>query len=117
MAETTAAAASTASTSAAAKGGLQGVVAAQSEVCFIDGAAGRLVYRGYEIGDLVENATFEEVAHLLWDKSLPTRSQLDELKRELSAAAARPPHAVAVLKALPAKTQPMDALRTVVSAL
>jgi citrate synthase len=82
---------------AAAKGGLQGVVAAQSDICFIDGDAGRLVYRGYEIGDLVENASFEEVAYLLWDGKLP--------------------HVLAVIKALPPSTQPMDVLRTAVSAL
>ena len=46
------------STPPKAPGGLEGVVAAKSEICFIDGTAGRLVYRGYEIGDLVENANF-----------------------------------------------------------
>ena len=58
-----------------AKAGLEGVVAAKSEICFIDGDAGRLVYRGYEIGDLVENATFEEIAFLLWDGKLPEPSR------------------------------------------
>ena len=53
--------------------GLEGVVAAKSGICFIDGIAGRLVYRGYEIADLVENASFDEVAHLLWDGKLPNR--------------------------------------------
>src|SRR5688572_18221994 len=67
--------------------GLEGVVAAKSEVCFIDGQAGRLVYRGYEIEDPVENATFEEVAFLLWDGKLPNRQELNELRRELSASA------------------------------
>lgn len=117
MPETTAAAASTASTSAAAKGGLQGVVAAQSEVCFIDGEAGRLVYRGYEIGDLVENASFEEVAYLLWDGKLPNKNELATLKQQLAASMSLPPHVMNILKALPPSTQPMDALRTAVSAL
>lgn len=102
---------------AAAKGGLQGVVAAQSEVCFIDGMAGRLVYRGYEIEDLVENATFEEVAFLLWDMKLPNKSELATLKQQLSASMSLPPHVMAILKALPATAQPMDALRTATSAL
>jgi citrate synthase len=106
-----------ASAAAAAKGGLQGVVAAQSEVCFIDGEAGRLVYRGYEIGDLVENASFEEVAFLLWDGKLPNKSELATLKQQLAASMALPPHVLATLKALPPTTQPMDALRTAVSAL
>jgi citrate synthase len=98
-------------------GGLEGVVAAKSEICFIDGVAGRLVYRGYEIGDLVENATFEEVAYLLWHGELPTRAQLDALRRDLAAAASIPPHVAALLKSLPPTMQPMDALRTAASAL
>jgi citrate synthase len=97
--------------------GLEGVVAAPSEICFIDGTAGRLVYRGYEIGDLVENATFEETAYLLWESKLPNRSELSRLKSELSANAALPEHTLAVLKSLPASTEPMDALRTAASSL
>jgi citrate synthase len=120
MPDTTAAPASSPATPAAApaaKGGLQGVVAAQSEVCFIDGDAGRLVYRGYEIGDLVENASFEEVAFLLWDGKLPNKAELATLKQQLAASMSLPPHVLATLKALPPTTQPMDALRTAVSAL
>ena len=56
--------------------GLEGVVAAKSSICFIDGSAGRLVYRGYDIGDLVEHATFEETAALLWDGDLPNADAL-----------------------------------------
>ncbi len=97
--------------------GLEGVVAAPSEICFIDGVAGRLVYRGYEIADLVENVGFEETAYLLWDAKLPNRSELDQLKSQLSMDAALPPHTLAILKALPAKTETMDALRTAVSSL
>lgn len=104
---------------AAAKGaaGLQGVVAAPSAICFIDGNAGRLVYRGYEITDLVGNASFEEVAYLLWDEKLPNKSELATLRKQLGESAALPAHVLAVLKALPKETQPMDALRTAVSAL
>ena len=98
-------------------GGLQGVVAAQSEICFIDGNAGRLVYRGYEIADLVENASFEETAYLLWNGKLPNRAELTELKRQLGASATLPAHVMTILRALPAQTQPMDALRTAASAL
>src|SRR5438105_13921385 len=64
--------------------GLEGIVATQSGICFIDGQDGKLIYRGYEIGDLVEHCTFEEVAYLLWDGELPNRKALDELKRDLS---------------------------------
>src|SRR3954468_7121334 len=95
--------------------GLEGVVAAKSEVCFIDGVAGRLVYRGYEIGDLVENTSFEEVAYLLWDGKLPNRADLAQLKKDLAANMALPEHVQKILATLPAKTQPMDALRTACS--
>jgi citrate synthase len=103
--------------SPAKNAGLEGVVAAPSEICFIDGVAGRLVYRGYEIADLVENASFEETAYLLWQNKLPNRSELSKLQSELSANAKLPAHTMAVLKALPPETEPMDALRTAASSL
>jgi citrate synthase len=97
--------------------GLEGVVATQSGICFIDGTAGRLVYRGYDIGELVENATFEETAFLLWDGKLPNKSELSTLKSQLGASMTLPRHAQEILRALPKQMQPMDALRTVVSSL
>jgi citrate synthase len=99
------------------KAGLEGVVAVPSTICFIDGNAGRLIYRGYDIGDLVEHATFEEVAYLLWNGELPNREQLATLKKDFAASAALPPHVLSLLSDLPKQTQPMDALRTGVSAL
>src|SRR5947209_8340153 len=111
---TSAAAAAPAAKSAA---GLQGVVAAPSGICFIDGNAGRLVYRGYEITDLVGQVSFEETAYLLWDEKLPNARELSTLRGELGQAAALPAHVSAVLQTLPQKTQPMDALRTACSAL
>lgn len=118
MAESAATPAATPTAAAAAKsGGLQGVVAAQSDICFIDGDAGRLVYRGYEIGDLVEHATFEEVAYLLWDGRLPNKAELATLKQQLAASMSLPAHVLNLLNALPPATQPMDALRTAASAL
>jgi citrate synthase len=98
-------------------GGLEGVVATQSGICFIDGTGGRLVYRGYDIGELVENITFEETAFLLWDGRLPNKSELATLKTQLSASMALPRHSQEILRALPKQMQPMDALRTVVSSL
>ncbi len=106
-----------ASAAPASPGGLQGVVATSSELCMIDGEAGRLVHRGYEIGDLVENATFEEVAYLLWEGKLPNSTELATLKNQLAAAMPIPRHDMAILEALPPKTQPMDALRTATSSL
>src|SRR5436305_7416362 len=100
-----------------AHAGLEGIVATQSGICFIDGQAGKLIYRGYEIGDLVEHCTFEEVAYLLWEGELPNRQALSELKNELAESSELPEYVVRILKTLPRKTQPMDALRTACSAL
>src|SRR4051812_37252445 len=97
--------------------GLEGVVAANSEICFIDGIAGRLVYRGYEIGDLVENTTFEETAFLLWEGRLPNKTELADLKKQLGQSMSLPKHAHAIIAAMPKDALPMDVLRTVTSAL
>jgi citrate synthase len=97
--------------------GLEGVVVADSRICFVDGIEGRLLYQGYDIHDLAEHASFEEVAYLLWHGELPTRAQLDQLNRELIQARTLPEPVLSVLKALPKDAPPMDTLRTVVSAL
>jgi citrate synthase len=95
--------------------GLEGVIAARTEISLVDGANGRLVYRGYVIADLAEEMAFEEVAHLLWNGSLPNRAQLEALTHELAGSRALTPAATATLDALPADTDPMDVLRSVVS--
>ncbi|HEY1161751.1 MAG TPA: citrate/2-methylcitrate synthase [Candidatus Dormibacteraeota bacterium] len=95
--------------------GLEGIIAAQTEISQVDGANGRLVYRGYVIADLAEEMSFEEVAHLLWHGSLPKRAELDALTRELAGSRALTKPAKATLEALPADTDPMDVLRSVVS--
>jgi citrate synthase len=95
--------------------GLEGVVAAQTAISMVDGANGRLVYRGYVIADLAEDMSFEEVAHLLWHGSLPTRAELDALTLELGGSRSLTPAAAATLNALPLDTDPMDVLRSVVS--
>src|SRR4029077_13696347 len=64
-------------------GGLEGVVAAKSDICFINGTEGQLIYRGYDIADVVENLSFEEVAYLLWEGKLPNRTELANLKQQL----------------------------------
>lgn len=100
------------------KAGLEGVIASPSDLCFIDGNAGRLIYRGYDIGEVVEHLCFEEVCYLLWyDGELPNRAQLAKLRQELGAATIIPPHVLTILKALPKETIMMDAMRTAVSAL
>jgi citrate synthase len=95
--------------------GLEGIVAAQTAISMVDGANGRLVYRGYVIADLAEDMSFEEVAHLLWHGRLPTRAELDALTLELAASRTLTPAALTTLNALPLDTDPMDVLRSVVS--
>ena len=63
--------------------GLEGVVAGESEICFIDGYAGVLSYRGYNIHTLADHATFEEVIFLLWNGTLPKKEELERLKKDL----------------------------------
>lgn len=96
--------------------GLEGVVAADSEICFIDGEAGILSYRGYNIHTLADNATFEEVVFLLWHGHLPNRSELDDLKSALVANRPLPLPVVDFLGKVP-QANPMDVLRTAVSML
>src|SRR5213083_1632142 len=105
--------------SSEAKGGLEDVVVSTSDICFIDGREGRLVYRGYDVNDLVEHSSFEEVVYLLWHGSLPSRKELAAHVKVLSATATRklPSGLIALLRALPKKTTPMEVLRTGVSAL
>ena len=65
--------------STVAKGGLEDVVATSSAICFIDGDRGVLSYCGYDIHDLAQSATFEEVCYLLWHRRLPNRAELGDL--------------------------------------
>ncbi len=97
--------------------GLEGVVALDTELSFIDGAAGVLIYAGYDIRDLARNATFEEVAYLLWKGRMPRRTELAELNGQLQAARRVSPMILEVLRATPEDANPMAALRTGVSAL
>jgi citrate synthase len=97
--------------------GLEGIVAAESRICFVDGIQGRLIYQGYDIHDLAAHASFEEVAYLLWRGDLPTRAQLDALNKDLIASRGLPASVLNLLRAFPRDVLPMDALRTAVSAL
>lgn len=97
--------------------GLEGVVAAQTAISEVDGANGRLIYRGgYLIEDLAPVAGFEEVAYLLWHGELPDRSELDELRHRMASARELNQAANRVLGATEPDTDPMDVMRTVVSA-
>lgn len=97
--------------------GLEGVVAAPSSICYIDGQQGILSYRGYDIRDLAEHATYEEAAHLLLMGELPDRDELDAFRGELARRRAVPGEVFDVLGRLPREAEPMELLRTGVSVL
>jgi len=96
--------------------GLEGVVANESAICYVFGEEGRLIYRGYDIHDLADNSTFEETAFLLLKGDLPTREQLKEFVGQLKAAQKLDKVVQRVIKDAPLGANPMDVLRTAVSA-
>ena len=99
------------------KEGLEDVVAADSAICYIDGTKGILSYRGIDIHDLAENSTFEEVCFLLWEGRLPKPDELKSIRRSLGEERELPAEMLHLLTSLVPHLTPMDALRTVVSAL
>jgi citrate synthase len=104
-----------ATTSAAYKDGLEDVIAARSAICRVDGEAGRLYYRGYEVADLVRRASFEDTTHLLWFGELPSSSERAAFAARLAEARALPAPVLDLLRRLPRDCHPLDALRTAVS--
>ncbi len=97
------------------KAGLEDVIAARSGICTIDGAAGRLYYRGYEIGELAGHASFEDVTWLLWHGELPAPAESRTFAARLDGARGLPAPVLALLRSLPRDCHPLDALRTAVS--
>jgi citrate synthase len=97
--------------------GLEGVVAAETKLCDLDGAHGRLAYGGYDIDDLARKATFEEVAYLLWHGELPKAAQLDQLTVSLVAARAIPTEVVRGFELMPKDTDPMRVLQAATAIL
>ena len=97
--------------------GLEGVVIGRTTISQVAGEAGRLVYGGYLIEDLAENATFEEVCHLLWYGELPTRVQLDDLRKRFIDHMGVDGRVLDVVRSVAADSHPMAALRTAISAL
>ncbi|MDQ3181689.1 MAG: citrate synthase [Acidobacteriota bacterium] len=108
---------STATESTAATAGLRGVVAAQSKIGDVNGEEGILIYQGYNIHDLAENSTFEEVVFLLWNSRLPKADELEGLKKQFQANYDVPPEVLEMVERFPKEADPMDVLRTSVSAL
>ena len=101
----------------AVSSGLRGVIAASSSIGDVNGEKGELIYQGLNIHDLATKSTFEEVVFLLWNGRLPKRAELDELKKNIAASYELPEWVAEVFKYFPKDAEPMDALRTAVSAL
>lgn len=99
------------------KKGLEGTIVAESRTSLVNGQEGKLVYDGYSIETLAENASFEEVAFLLWNERLPNRAELNNLVQVIAYEATLPEGLVAQLKSYPKNADPMAVLRTAVSAL
>jgi citrate synthase len=97
--------------------GLEGIVAATSGICYIDGEQGVLAYRGIDIHDLAKNSTFEETCYLLWNGKLPTQSELDGVRKRLAADRKIHPDIFRMMREVPRDVLPMEVLRTGVSAL
>src|SRR5438045_1930424 len=96
--------------------GLAGVIAGETEICWVDPNAG-LAYRGYDIHKMAEEASFEEVTHLLLKGELPDAGQLSKVTREIAAARSGPKQVLDALRLMPKDAHPMDMLRTGVSML
>lgn len=97
--------------------GLEGVIAATTQIAEVDGKAGKLTLRGYDIRELVGKCDLEEVAYLLWHGRLPTRAEYDALREEMSAARALPEPVLAALRAFSPHAEGMHVLRMAASLL
>ncbi len=102
---------------ATAPKGLEGIVATTSSICWIDGGAGVLSYRGIDIHELADHSTFEETTYLLWFGKLPSAEELKHFTAELARARQLDPKIVDLLRSVPTAASPMEVLRTAVSLL
>src|SRR5918992_6365043 len=85
------------------KAGLEDVVVSTSEICYIDGREGRLLYRGFDVDDLAQQSTFEEVVFLLWQGHLPSKKELTDHQKALATSRKIHPKVLAMLRLLPRK--------------
>jgi citrate synthase len=97
--------------------GLEGVLACESSVAFIDGTIPELSYRGYNIHDIAETLTYEQVVYLLWNADLPSAEQLRTFNADLAARRGLPSVVIDLLRLMPPSAHPMAGLRTAVSLL
>lgn len=103
--------------SAQRESGLADIVACDSDICFIDGENGRLVYRGYDALELAERSTFEEVAYLLWYGCLPRDTEYEAFLDGFTGSMELPIETVMILRMFPKAATPMEVIRTAVSSL
>jgi 2-methylcitrate synthase len=104
-------------TSTPAAKGMEGIVATNSSICYIDGDRGVLAYRGIDIHDLADHSNFEETCYLLWFGHLPNRDELKDLQGRLAQERHLDPAIIQLLRNAPQGALPMNVLRTAVSAL
>jgi citrate synthase len=97
--------------------GLEGVLACESSVAFIDGSIPELSYRGYAIEDIAQTLTFEQVTYLLWYDHIPSADELQGFCADLAARRPLPKPLLDLLRVMPASAHPMAGLRTAVSML
>lgn len=97
--------------------GLEGIYVSTTQLSYVNGEQGRLLYCGYNVQDLEAHGDYEETVYLLWNGTLPTRSQHEAFRTELAQYRALPSEVIQVLKLLPPDAVPMAALRTLISAL
>ncbi|MBM7585517.1 citrate synthase [Bacillus pakistanensis] len=96
--------------------GLKGVVAAQTSISHIDGEEGQLIYRGVEIRRLTKKYSFEEIAFLLWHGTLPSKVELENLKKELKKKRVLSSAVKSIIDQLPRNMDLMSVIRTIISA-
>lgn len=97
--------------------GLEGILACESSIAYIDGSVPELSFRGYDIHDLAQTLSFEQVTYLLWHDRLPQAEELRTFSADLAARRTIPPALLEMLRALPSTAHPMAGLRTAVSML
>ena len=99
------------------KAGLEDMVMTTSDICFIDGKLGRLIYRGYDIADLAEHSSFAETAFLLWYGHLPKKQEFEAFVELFKASVDLPEETVTIMRMFPKTATPMEVLRTAISSM
>jgi len=97
--------------------GLEDVVAGETRISYVDGVNGMLIYSGYDVHDLAEKATFDEVVYLSWYGELPDQAELERFRARLVGEMRLPSQVIRMIELAPGGAHPMDVLRTAVSAL